>query len=122
MRYPSVAQTRVYKIPDLRLDPDWGHAHPEVANAFMVSVTPRFMPMYRFVLLMPDVADVAKLIILVLKEFLEQDDRFAYRDFEECDLTAYTSSPSPVLGFDPEPLDIDNYLFGWVTPPMHLWH
>lgn len=115
---------RVHKVPDFRLDPDWGHVYPDTANAYIVTVSSSTNGNFNFVLLLPDAKNASKLISLVLKEFLNREDSYIFRDFTEQDLKTYVSGGSggSVLGFDPEAVDSEDLIFGWITPPFHLRH
>jgi hypothetical protein len=108
------------------LDPDFGDLQPDIADAYMISVTPKTASSrYNFITLLPEmesVEDTYSLLSKVMTEFLNEGDRYTVRDFDDRHAEDFISkgSHAPIISFDPDSLDGDLISFLWLVPPKFL--
>ena len=118
---------RVSKVAlNTNTDPDFGSKVPEVVAAYVVSITSEDRD-YHIIAMLPQLDTEEESIHMldqVLQLFLEEDEEYAARLLQDDDVENWINEggKNPVLGFNPDSLNLAQIEFFWLVPPRILMH
>ena len=102
-----------------RYDPAFGDQFPKDANAYLAVITPRDeLISNQFILILPDVEDLSKVINEIMEDALDDGDSYKIVEVDK-DYAEKQSFDVPIMSYDINILNSASQLeMVWLRPPI----